>query len=154
MKITTKKTIYGSIVQSVLTYGAEVWDVTAKNKLLSYEMDYLRRSCRLRRVDRLRNETIRNMMGMERDIVNEVQRKQLVWYGNTCRMDEERIPNRVLQWTSPEKRRKVRPRRCWMEDVNEAMRSRNLMNKIVRIEKDGDWVRRSVERRSESAISK
>ena len=52
---------------------------------------------------------------MERDSVDEVQRKQLVWFGHTCRMDEERIPNRVLQWT-----------RCWMDDVNEAMRSRNL----------------------------
>ena len=41
-------------------------------------------------------ETIKNMMGMERDIVDEVQRKQLVWYGDTCRMDEERIPNRVF----------------------------------------------------------
>ena len=41
------------------------------------------------------------MMGMERYIVDEVQRKQLVWYGHTCRMDEERIPNRVLQWTPP-----------------------------------------------------
>ena len=73
MKTTT---IYRSIVQSVLTYGAEVWDVSAKNKnkLLSTEMDYLRTSCRLRRVDRGRNETIRNMMGMERDIVDEAQR--------------------------------------------------------------------------------
>ena len=97
-----------------------------KNKLLSTEMDFLRRSCRLRRVDRVRNETIRNRMGMERDIVDEVQRKQLVWYGHTCRMDEERTPNRVLQWTPPEKRKRGRPRRCWMDDVNEAMRSRNL----------------------------
>ena len=119
-----KTTIFRNIVQSVRTYGAEVWDVSAKNKnkLLSTEMDYLRRSCRLRRVDRVRNETIRNMMGVERDIVDKVQRKQLVWYGHTCRMDEERIPNRVLQWTPPEKRR----RRCWMDDVNQAMRSRNL----------------------------
>ena len=118
-----KTTIFRNIVQSVRTYGAEVWDVSAKNKnkLLSTEMDYLRRSCRLRRVDRVRNETIRNMMG-----VDEVQRKQLVWYGHTCRMDEERIPNRVLQWTPPEKWRRGSPRRCWMDDVNEAMPSRNL----------------------------
>ena len=65
-------------------------------------------------------------MGMERDIVDEVQRKQLVWYGHMCRMDEERIPNRALQWTPPEKRRRGRPRRCWMDDVNEAMHSRNV----------------------------
>ena len=65
------KTIHRSMVQSVL--GAEVWDVSAKNKnkLLSTEMDYLRRSCRFRRVDRVRNETIRNMLEMERDIVDE-----------------------------------------------------------------------------------
>ena len=77
-----------------------------KNKILSTEIDFIRISCRLRRVDRVKNETIRNMMGMERDIVDEVQRKQLVWYGHTCRMNEERIPNRVLQWTPSEKRRR------------------------------------------------
>ena len=95
-------------------------------QLLSTEMNHLRRSCRLRRVDRVRNETIRNMMGMERDIVDEVQRKQLIWYGHMCRMDEERISNRVLQWTPPEKRKRGRPRRGWMDDVHEAMHSRNL----------------------------
>ena len=89
-------------------------DVCAKNKnkLLSTEMDYLRRSCQLRRVDRVRNETIRDMMGIEKYIVDEVQRKQLVCYGHTCRIDKERIPNRVLQWTPSEKRRRGRPRRC------------------------------------------
>ncbi|XP_054257537.1 uncharacterized protein LOC128982603 [Macrosteles quadrilineatus] len=57
----TKKRIYKSMVQSVVLYGSEVWELKQRNtgKLLATEMDVLRRSCRKRRLDRVRNEDIR-----------------------------------------------------------------------------------------------
>ena len=115
-------TIYRSLVHSVFTHG--MWVQKIK---ISCFRPYLCRSCRFRRVDdRARNEIIRNMVEMERDIVDEVQRKQLIWYGDMCRMDEGKSPNRVLQWKLSEKPRRGRPVRCWMDEVNKAMRSRNL----------------------------
>ena len=41
-------------------------------------------------------------------------------------MDEERIQKKALEWIPPERRKRGRPRRPWMDEVNEAMSSRNL----------------------------
>ena len=41
-------------------------------------------------------------------------------------MDEEQIPKKVLEWIPPERRKRGLPRSFWMDEVNEAMRSRNL----------------------------
>ena len=51
MKMETKKRIYESIVKPTTIYGSEVWDINRKNrkKLLSTEMDFLRRSSRISR---------------------------------------------------------------------------------------------------------
>jgi hypothetical protein len=52
------------MMQSVMTYGSEACDVNRKNrnKVLATKMDYLRRSCRRTRLDRIRSEVIREML--------------------------------------------------------------------------------------------
>lgn len=89
-------------------------------------MDYLRRSCRISRTERIRNEIIRQNIGIEKDIIDEVEKKQLIWFGHTKRMGQHRWPRKILEWTPPEKRKRGRPRRSWRNDVDDAMRSRNL----------------------------
>jgi hypothetical protein len=43
-------------------------------------MDYQPRSCRSTRLDRIQNETLREMMEMEKDITDEVQKIiNMVW---------------------------------------------------------------------------
>jgi hypothetical protein len=58
-----------------LTYGAETSSIKRKyrHKLLATEMVYLRRSARISRLDRVRNETIRTKMGMKKDISQETE---------------------------------------------------------------------------------
>ena len=42
-------------------------------------------------------------------------------------MDEERIPKKTLEWIPLKDEKEVDPgRRSWMDEVNEAMSSRNL----------------------------
>ena len=67
----TKKHIYNSMVQSVILYGAEVWNVSNvnKKKLMAAEMDFFRRSCRRSKLDRVRNVTIRAKMNIDRTII-------------------------------------------------------------------------------------
>jgi hypothetical protein len=59
------------MVQIVVFYGSEVWDLRQKNvgKLLAIQMDVLRRSCRKKRLDRVKNEDIRREMEVVGDIV-------------------------------------------------------------------------------------
>ena len=56
--------IYNSVVKSVLTYGAETWSVYGddRRRINGTEMDALRRSARIYKLDRKTNEYIREKM--------------------------------------------------------------------------------------------
>ena len=57
----TKTHIYHEIVKSTITYAAETWFLKAKTvaKLNSTEMDFWRRSVRISRKDKIRNNIIK-----------------------------------------------------------------------------------------------
>ena len=48
-------------------YGAEVWQIPTReiNKILSREMDVLRRSARKSKMERIKNEHIKEIMGLK-----------------------------------------------------------------------------------------
>lgn len=94
------------MVQCVALYGAAVWDVSQMNKrkMMVTEMDFLRRSCRRSRLERVRNETIRAEMDIGRSIADEIERRRL-----------------ILEWVPPEGRKRIGPRRSWRDDVEQAM---------------------------------
>ena len=48
-------------------YGAEVWQITAReiNKSVSTEMDVLRRSARKSRMEGIKSENIKDIMGVK-----------------------------------------------------------------------------------------
>jgi len=79
-----------------LIYGAEVWQIPTReiNKILSTVMDVLRRSARKSRLERIKNEHIKEIMGLKGkpDVVDIIERKRLQWYGHVKRMQEERLP--------------------------------------------------------------
>jgi hypothetical protein len=68
-----------------LVYGAEVWQVPTGeiNKILSTEMDALRRSARKSRMERTKNESIKEIMGVKGkpDITDIIEKERLQWYG-------------------------------------------------------------------------
>jgi hypothetical protein len=55
-------------------------------------MDVLRRSVRKSRMERIKNENIKEIMGVKgtQDIIDIIQKKRLQWYGHVKRMPEER----------------------------------------------------------------
>jgi len=62
-------------------YGIEVWQIFTRemNKILSTEMDVLRRSARKSRMERIKNEHIKEIMGVKEktDIIDIIERKRL-----------------------------------------------------------------------------
>jgi hypothetical protein len=92
--------IYQTIIQNILVYGAEVWKIPTRetNKILSTEIDVLRGSARKSRLERIKNEHIKEIMGVKGkpDIVDVVEKKRLQWYGHVKRMPEERIPKLIM----------------------------------------------------------
>ena len=55
------------------------------------------------------------------------------------RVDEERLPRRILAWCPPGSRRKGSPRNSWMQEVTTGMRERGIG--------DSEWVDRERWRR-------
>ena len=129
----TKIRIYKTIVESIVTYGAEVWEMTEslRGKLLSMEMGFWRRCCRLTLMDKIRNNEIRERIGVGITIIDTIDAKRLRWYGHVCRMDEDRWPKRLMTWIPTQRRRRGRPRKTWKDGVTKAMSERNLQ--------DEDW---------------
>ena len=103
---------YTTILRPILLYGSESWALTnkTKSKIQAAEMKILRVIKGVTRRDRLRNVDIRDELGIT-SILDIVERNKLRWYGHVQRMEEDRLPKIMLEWT-PQGRRPVgRPRR-------------------------------------------
>ena len=138
MTKTTKKRILNTMVESVLLYGSECWTLNDrwKKKLESTEMDGLRRSMRVSRLQHIRNDFIRAEMEAERTVVNRIEERILQWYGHVQRMEEERWPRRVIHWTPIGRRKRGRARISWCDSVRKVMTIHDL--------EDGQWNDRSL----------
>jgi len=51
-------------------------------------MDVLRRTSRISKKERIGNVTIRQQIGLEEPIINEIEQNQLTWYAHVQRMAE------------------------------------------------------------------
>jgi hypothetical protein len=115
--------MYKSVVKSILSYGDKTWTIKQKHrrKLLATEMDYLRRSSRISRMDRIRTK-----MGMQKDILQEIEEQQQRWYGHVMRMDDCRTARQMADWNPQGKRRRGRPVNTWKDGIRDSMQRRNL----------------------------
>jgi hypothetical protein len=89
-------------------------------------MDAMRRSSRILRKDKIRNETIRQQIGLEETTIKEIEQNQLTRYGHVQRMAEGRLPKIALKRMPKQKRARGRPNKNWMEGIKKAMNGRNL----------------------------
>jgi hypothetical protein len=107
-------------------YGAEVWQIPTReiNKILSTEMDVLRRLERKSRMEGIKNEHIKEIMGVKGkpDIIDIIQQKRLQWHGHVKRMPEERIPKLIFDWMPRERRKRGLTRKTWMEGIQAAIK--------------------------------
>jgi len=53
------------------------------------------------------------------DIVRFVKSKRMAWLGHVMRMEGKRIPKSVLEWKPTGRRNRGRPRKRWIEDMEE-----------------------------------
>jgi len=79
-------------------------------KLNSTEMDFWRRSARISRNDKIRNNIIKQKMNVIRSLLDDIKTKQLQWYGHVQRMEEGRLPKEVMKGSPPGRRNQGRPK--------------------------------------------
>jgi hypothetical protein len=95
------------------------------NKILSTEMDVLSRSARKSRMERIKNENIKEIMGVREtaDITDIIEKKRLQWCGHVKRMPEN---TKIMEWIPLERRKRGRPRKTWIGGVKAATKTKNL----------------------------
>jgi hypothetical protein len=88
--------------KSVVIYGAETCSLYEddRRRINTTEMDGLRRSARICKLDRKTNEYIRGKMDAQGMILDDITRKQIIWYGHVERMDPTRLPKIMIHWKS------------------------------------------------------
>ena len=59
-------------------------------------------------------------------ILDEISRKQLIWYGHVERMDPTRLPKIMITWKPVGRKKRGRLRRTWKDGIYTAMRERGL----------------------------
>jgi len=59
-------------------------------------------------------------------ILDEITRKQLVWYGHVERMDPTRLPKIMINWKHEGRKKRGRPRRTWKDGTYTAISEREL----------------------------
>jgi len=93
--------IYNSMVKRVLTCGAETCSLYDDDggRINGTEMDGLRRSAGISKLDRKKNECVyQRKMNKHDTILDEIIRKRLIWCGHVDRMDPMRLPKIMINW--------------------------------------------------------
>ena len=123
-----KKIIYNNIFKSVLIYGAETWSsyVDDNRRINATVMDALRRSARISKLDTKTNVYIRENINKKDTILNEITRKQFIWYGHVERRVPTRLRKIMINWKPEGMKKRGRPRRTWEDDINTVLSERDL----------------------------
>lgn len=63
-----------------------------ENKTLATEIDFLQLSTSMSRRERVTNEKIQRRTNRQETIMEEILKKQLMWYGHVNRTNNEKLP--------------------------------------------------------------
>ena len=85
---TIKVRIYKALILPIATYGSESWTLRKmdKNKLEVFVMRCLRTIAGVKLCDRVRNVDIRRELHIDKTITQEINKRQLTWFGHVARM--------------------------------------------------------------------
>jgi len=114
----TKVAVYKACVIPCLLYGCETWPVLDRHlqRLHVFHMNCLRRLCNLSRRKKVRNQSILDMCKVEH-ISELLFRSRLRWLGHVARMDESRVPKKLLFCGVSGRRSRGRPKKRWTDVV-------------------------------------
>ncbi|KAK3536510.1 hypothetical protein QTP86_013834 [Hemibagrus guttatus] len=115
--------VYRTVVRPAMLYGLETVSLRKRqeSELDVAELKMLRFSLGVTRLDRIRNEYIRGTAHVER-LGDKVREARLRWFGHVQRRESEYIGRRMLDMELPGRRQRGRPKRRYMDGINEDMK--------------------------------
>ncbi|KAK3511529.1 hypothetical protein QTP70_009317 [Hemibagrus guttatus] len=137
-----KGKVYRTVVRPAMLYGLETVSLRKRqeSELEVAELKMLRFSLGVTRLDRIRNEYIRGTAHVGR-LGDKVREARLRWFGHVQRRESEYIGRRMLDMKLPGRRQRGRPKRRYMDGINEDMKqelvlARSQMSGQVNVEVD------------------
>ncbi|KAK3555713.1 hypothetical protein QTP86_029004, partial [Hemibagrus guttatus] len=118
-----KGKVYRTVVRAAMLYGLETVSLRKRqeSELEVEELKMLRFSLGVTRLDRIRNEYIRGTAHVGR-LGDKVREARLRWFGHVQRRESEYIGRRMLDMELPGRRQRGRPKRRYMDGINEDMK--------------------------------
>ena len=115
-----KGKIYSTVVQPAMLYAMEVVPLSAKQEgqLEVAKMKRCRWTCGWTRRDRVRNERVRETLGVETIITARCRRSQLRWFRHIKRREGDYVGESVINMELPGRRRRGRPKRRWSDNID------------------------------------
>ena len=122
----TKARLYTAIIRPILTYGCEVWTTTnnTERKLRTFENKIWRVICgpvydgERGTWRRKYNRELQEEIEMT-SVVNFMKGQRIQWLGHMWRRSEDDINRVILEWKPTGKRPRGRPRKRWLDGVEE-----------------------------------
>ncbi|KAK3506727.1 hypothetical protein QTP70_018270 [Hemibagrus guttatus] len=118
-----KGKVYRTVVRPAMLYGLETVSLRKRqeSELEVAELKMLRFSLGVTRLDRIRNEYIRGTAHVGH-LGDKVREDRLRWFGHVQRRESEYIARRMLDMELPGRRQRGRPKRKYMDGINEDMK--------------------------------
>ena len=129
------RVLHEGMLLPVLLYGSEtmVWNKKYRSKVQCVQMDNLRGMLGVKRINKVRNERIREWCGVKKGVNERINESMLRWFGHVERMNESRLVKRMYSGECVGNRPAGRPKRKWIESVNECLKERNVSLAEARI---------------------
>ena len=120
--IATKRALFNTIFLPTLCYQCQTWTMTSddKRKIVTTEMRCLRRIMGVSRLDRIRNEDIRKMVGTT-PILKYIKKQQVKWFGHVSRLPTASMPQMAMLHSYSGYKARGRPRKRWTTEIAEAL---------------------------------
>ncbi|KAK3563728.1 hypothetical protein QTP86_034452 [Hemibagrus guttatus] len=118
-----KGKVYRTVVRPAMLYGLETVSLRKRqeSELEVAELKMLRFSLGVTRLDRIGNKYIRGTAHVGR-LGDKVREARLRWFGHVQRRESEYIGRRMLDMELPGRRQRGRPKRRYMDGINEDMK--------------------------------
>ena len=113
-----------TLIRPVVTYGAETWTMTKKEEeaLLIFEREILRRIYGTKYENgewKSRTNLELEEISKKENIVKWIKEQRISWLGHLERMEEDRMPKKIINQQLEGTRRRGKPRKRWKEQVED-----------------------------------
>jgi hypothetical protein len=113
-----KKEIFEKNILSVLTFGCQDWALSnaQKEKLAVTQHNMERKVLHVRKIDKVKLSKIRSLTKW-RDVNDFSSQLKFKWAGHVARMNDARLPKKMLNWVPVGQRSRGRPKPRWEDEI-------------------------------------